>query len=1217
MNPPKAVLILLFAALFCTAPPTRAATPVDVPRPDPVLEDWRWAFFTEADGLASVRVADIVAQDSVLWFATDRGISRYDGIAWTTYTAEDGLLETDVRAGALGTDGTLWFGTASGLYRFDGGVWDAVALPTALANAVVSDLAYGSGPAAGLWVATDRGLARLTHGNWSTHGQTDGLPSEQINRLAAAPDNSLWAATEGGAARLDGTRWTHVRDPGGLPALSVTSIYAEGDGAVWLVQYGAGLSCLKGGRWTHFGEGSGLPDLQVRCVVGTPDGEVWALCRSGIARLARRTRGSAERWVAYDRRARPGLGEPCAAAVDPRGAIWLGGRGAKGLARFDYVGERWTLHQLDQVARSERAGGVGQDRDGILWFGTDMGPHCYDGRSWSRAAELSGSAIQVDADSDGAVWLLGQVPGVPSLALIRDARARSPLRSPTGGAVRTAVRTAGGHLWVATSDSRLFRLVDDSWVQESIQGLPRAIHALAVTTDGSLWVGGSSDVVKRRLPTGNWTSYAVQSSRQVTDLLASPDTGLWMAHGLEGGGITRLRPDGTAVGYTFHDGLINDEVHALAQAPDGTVWAGTSGGLSRFDGESWTAVTGGPSDLDVRSLFAARDGSLWLRTASGIVLRYRNDEQGPKTLLDNAPARISSDGNASFSWEGRDRWLPAETPLQFSYRLDSGAWTPFTEHRRSPLFSLGAGAHTFEVRARDADLNTESVPAFHSFLVDPPIWKRPWFILLLVLLVGTIGLQARRLLERDRKLAQAREDAEAANQAKSQFLASMSHEIRTPLNAILGYAQILQRKSTLVPDDRAAVETIERSGNHLFKLINDILDLSKIEADRYELNPADFDLQSLLQNQNVIFQHRCDAKRLHWQIAIPEADRIPVHGDEAKIGQVLINLLGNAVKFTDRGSVNLRVAALPDHLYRLEIRDTGPGISPEDREAIFDAFSQADAGRREGGTGLGLPIAQRLIGLMGGALELESTLGQGSCFSFAIPLPPAKAEVLRPSENRWATVSRLAEGCTVTALVADDVVENRDVLTHMLEDIGARVIQASNGVEAVERVVADPPDIALIDIYMPEMNGQEAALRIWEALGRDALKVVAVSASTLDHERREFLELGFDAFIPKPFRAEDIYGCLAEQLGVEFEYASVEDEEPKPLPDLQDIDLPADLLEGLRRAAEISNVTELETILTDAERLGENEARLAAHLRTLSQDFKMDEILGILDKIKA
>ena len=165
--------------------------------------------------------------------------------------------------------------------------------------------------------------------------------------------------------------------------------------------------------------------------------------------------------------------------------------------------------------------------------------------------------------------------------------------------------------------------------------------------------------------------------------------------------------------------------------------------------------------------------------------------------------------------------------------------------------------------------------------------------------------------------------------------------------------------------------------------------------------------------------------------------------------------------------------------------------------------------------------------------------------------------------------------------------------------------------------MADPPDIALIDIYMPEMNGQEAALRIWEALGRDALKVVAVSASTLDHERREFLELGFDAFIPKPFRAEDIYGCLAEQLGVEFEYASVEDEEPKPLPDLQDIDLPADLLEGLSRAAEISNVTELETILTDAERLGENEARLAAHLRTLSQDFKMDEILGILDKIKA
>ena len=1214
MNPSRAVHILLFAALCCTA---AHATPIDVPRPDPVLEDWRWAFFTEADGLASVRVADIVVQDSILWFATDRGVSRYDGISWTTYTSEDGIPGNDVRAGALGPDGTLCFGTTAGLCRFDGRNWGAADLPDALEGAAVQDLIFGPGTADGLWVATDRGLARQLGGEWRAYGPTDGLPSGQINGFAAASDG-LWAATDGGAARFDGTQWTRARDPSGLPALSVTSVHAADNGAIWLVQYGAGLSRLQAGRWTHFGEDSGLPDLQVRRVFETPDGSVWALCRSGLARLATNDSGSKGGWISYDRHARPGLGEPCAAAVDPGGAVWIGGRGARGLARFDYLGDRWTLYHLDAAVGGRTGGGIGQDGSGALWFGSDRGAICFNGTAWSRPAALAASTVEVCSEAEGKVYLLGLESGKTSVAVVRSSGMRRAGEPFDGGTARAAVQTAGGHLWVATSGSRLFCLRAGVWEREAVEGLPLVTHALAGTPDGSLWVAGSSAVLHRRRSTGAWHTYGVRSSRQVTDLLTSADGGLWMAHGLEGGGVSRLLAEGASVGYTFQDGLVHDEVHALAQAPDGAIWAGTSAGLSRFDGEAWTAITGEPPDLDIRALFAARDGSLWIRTASGTVLRYRNDGQGPETLLDNALARISSDGNASFSWDGRDRWLPAGAALQFSYRLDNGLWTPFTEHRRSPLFSLEHGAHTFEVRARDSDLNVEGTPTRHAFVVETPIWKRPWFIATLAVLVGTIGLQARRLLERDRKLAQAREAAEAANQAKSRFLASMSHEIRTPMNAILGYAQILQRKSTLAPDDRAAVETIERSGLHLLKLINEVLDLSKIEAGRLELQPSDFDLQALLSNLSVMLQVRCDAKRLSWQMETPPGERIPVHGDEGKLSSVLINLLGNAVKFTDAGSVTLKVSALHGDHYRFEVKDTGPGVSPQDREEIFEAFTQSDVGIKEGGgTGLGLSISQRLIELMDGHLELESVMGEGSSFQFTVALPPAKAEVLTPSEGRWATVSRLADGCAVSALVADDVPENREVLTQLLEDIGAEVVQAQNGREAVEKVLADPPDIAMIDIYMPEMNGQQAAQRIWEALGRDALKVVAVSASTLDHERREFLELGFDAFIPKPFRAEEIYACLAEQLHVEFEYTTAEDLAPEPLPDLQDIALPEDLLASLKRAAEISSVTELESLLGDVHRLGECEARLAAHLRGLSQDFKMDEIVGILHKISA
>ena len=307
---------------------------------------------------------------------------------------------------------------------------------------------------------------------------------------------------------------------------------------------------------------------------------------------------------------------------------------------------------------------------------------------------------------------------------------------------------------------------------------------------------------------------------------------------------------------------------------------------------------------------------------------------------------------------------------------------------------------------------------------------------------------------------------------------------------------------------------------------------------------------------------------------------------------------------------------MPDNQYRFEVLDTGPGISPEDREAIFEAFTQTEAGRKAGGTGLGLPIAQKLIDLMGGTLELDTTPGEGARFFFTIPLPPAKAEVLAPTENKWARVTRLADGNGITALVADDVLENRDVLSRLLTDIGVEVTLAENGKEAVERVLADPPDIVFMDIQMPEVDGTEAAKQIWDELGRDSLKVVAVSASTLEHEAREYFEVGFDDFVSKPFSPEQIYTCLATLLGVEYEYAEPVAPAEEPILDLEGISLPEDLLQRLKQAAEVSSVTELEQTLDEMKKLGPEAGRLAAHLRGLSQDFKMDEILDILVKIE-
>ncbi len=471
------------------------------------------------------------------------------------------------------------------------------------------------------------------------------------------------------------------------------------------------------------------------------------------------------------------------------------------------------------------------------------------------------------------------------------------------------------------------------------------------------------------------------------------------------------------------------------------------------------------------------------------------------------------------------------------------------------------------------------------------------------------------LEEARRKLEFSKFEAEKANRAKSLFLANMSHEIRTPMNAVLGYSQILLRKKTLDKDTKDAIKTIDSSSKNLLKMINEVLDISKIEAGKMELNPNDFDLDDLIRNLSNLFELRCKEKNLQWTVE-GFFDPLPVHSDETKLRQVLVNLLGNAIKFTNDGEVTFTVTALENDQYRFDITDTGRGIPLEAQEKIFDAFQQDDAGSANGGTGLGLAIAKKQLQLMGSNLFLESKVNEGTKFYFTLHLSPAAGDIIKHTANA-DSILHLAPECRIKALVVDDIQENREVLSQLLSSIGVQIIEAENGKEGVEKAKEHRPDIIFMDMRMPVMRGQEALNLIQQEL--DQIKVVAITASALDRNREHYLDMGFHEYISKPFKIEEIFNCLKKLLDANFVY---EDEETLQVKsssidvlDLSQVSIPKDLRKLLMEAAEVNSITLFEKNLNELKQKKGTSQQLIEHLDNLMAKYDMTGITEVLEMI--
>ncbi|BAY66365.1 integral membrane sensor hybrid histidine kinase [Calothrix brevissima NIES-22] len=473
----------------------------------------------------------------------------------------------------------------------------------------------------------------------------------------------------------------------------------------------------------------------------------------------------------------------------------------------------------------------------------------------------------------------------------------------------------------------------------------------------------------------------------------------------------------------------------------------------------------------------------------------------------------------------------------------------------------------------------------------------------------------KEIVERKRveqELRQAEETAKNASEAKSEFLANMSHELRTPLNGILGYTQILQRTENLSEKATKGIAIIYQCASHLLTLINDVLDLSKIEARKLELNLIDFYLPAFLDSVSEICRIRAEQKVIEFNLHLDRDLPTGIRADEKRLRQVLINLLGNAIKFTQQGSVTFKVKVLNQtankqgeiiYKIRFEIVDTGTGITPEQATKIFLPFEQVGNQKRQTeGTGLGLAISQQIIALMGSQIQLESKFGKGSTFYFDLEV----AE----SQN-WAKVCRIVDRGTIIGyegqrrkiLILDDKWENRSVIVNLLEPVGFTVVEAINGQKGLEQVKIHKPDLIITDLIMPVMDGLEFIKTLRQSEEFKHIAIIASSASVFANDQYKSIDVGANAFLGKPIEVETLLELLRQFLQLEWLYEVNKNSLKKP--DIDSLSLNNTIVvparEVLQNLYELVQDGDIQSILEIAVQLGNSHEDLGAFTEQIIQ----------------
>jgi signal transduction histidine kinase/ligand-binding sensor domain-containing protein/DNA-binding response OmpR family regulator len=1112
-----------------------------------------------------------------LWLATSDGLQHFDIASgrFTSWHHEEGNERTlgsdQVNALARDPSGRLWVGTSTGLDLFDPASGQFAHHGGALDPRHVSVSALLVDAAGALWVGSMGGLERWQgDGKGGTarrsFGLDEGIRPAEVSVLYEDVEHQVWVGT-----REDGTyRWQssvgrfenfrkQVTDPHSLADNRVSALYRDRVGTFWAGTWYAGVSRvdLGSGGFARVVRQADAPatlsNNKVQWIADDGAGKLWLGTDSGLNHYDPAT-GEA-RVYRHDPFNPNSLADASATAVvrDRHGVLWVGSR--NGITSFDPASGRFVRQRLlPQDVDSKAVRGMLAGRDGTIWIASRGGLHALDPaartvQTWrhdpARSSSLADNSVRpIMEDRNGRLWV-GTFDGLDLLdrATGRFRHFRHDPADPSSlshDEVHHLMEDRNGDIWVGTAVG-LNRMVtapdgSTSFVRyTSRDGLvDDAVAAMLQDQDGRVWISTTTGLSCFDPASGRWRSYGAA--------------------------------DGTIEGAYFDA--------AALRAPDGTLYFGGFNGMTAFNPRAIrdnriaprAVITG--FQIFNQPVEQARPGLL----------------KGP---IEHASGITLSADDSVFSLEFSALHFAAPQRNRFAYKLEGfdQAWVSTDATKRFATYTnLDPGNYVFRVRAANKDGVWGEEAATLAITIEPPYWKSWWFRTLALLLVLGVcwggvkvrvsGLrrqkerlerevgarteeiklqnwllerqtqelreqqrqvrrntdelaQANRALqENEERLQLAAQRAEDATRQKSEFLANMSHEMRTPLAGVIGMLGFALRDRALKDATREQILRGQANAQSLLSIINDLLDFSKIEAGKLTIENIDFALDAAIENVVSLFEEQAAAHSVEFSTELaPGLPRFVV-GDPTRLRQVLVNLVGNAFKFTNRGSVALRVERRPEdqldgagpNMIRFSVHDTGIGIASEALPRLFQKFEQADSTttRRYGGTGLGLAICRQLVELMGGWIGVESIEGEGSVFTFVVPLADGVQPPLVVHMPREPHTHRLKVLC------AEDFPTNQIIIRMMLEELGHEVDIAENGALALAACARTRYDLILMDGRMPEMDGATAT-RLIRAGGTDEmpvldqhLMIVALTANASEEDKARYLGSGMDGFLAKP-----------------------------------------------------------------------------------------------------